>query len=125
LELNKFYNVDCMDIMKDIPDKYFELAIVDPPYGIGADNRADFGKIRSKSAATCTGNYKKNNWDKSIPDKNYFEELFRITKNQIIWGLIIIIVLIYLEEEFIGIKTIQIITRKALASWLLNHLGMA
>ena len=41
LELNKLYNMDCMDLMKEFPDKYFELAIVDPPYGIGIDGQKE------------------------------------------------------------------------------------
>ena len=68
------YNCDCMEYMKDIPDKYFDLAIVDPPYGIGI------------SSNPVRGMHDKKNWDNSIPQKKYFEELFRTSKNQIIWG---------------------------------------
>ncbi len=74
----KLYNIDCMAFMKDIPDKYYDLAIVDPPYGIGA------GKMTMGS-----GNHKfkkDKDWDSAIPDKKYFDELFRISKNQIVWG---------------------------------------
>jgi len=70
LELNGFYNMDCMEGMKQFPDKYFELAIVDPPYGIGGGSNTKF----------------KVEWDKSIPSKEYFKELVRVSKNQIIWG---------------------------------------
>jgi site-specific DNA-methyltransferase (adenine-specific) len=80
LELNKFYNVDCMDIMKDIPDKYFELAIVDPPYGIGAGSE----KFKNGTSKNNIG-YKIKDWD-ILPDEKYFNELFRISQNQIIWG---------------------------------------
>ena len=75
---NKIILADCMDIMKDIPDKYFELAIVDPPYGIGF----------SENVNSITGGikYEIKTWDRKIPNKNYFDELFRISKNQIIWG---------------------------------------
>ena len=78
LELNKFYNMDCMEGMKDIPDKYFELAIVDPPYGIGMDG----GNVGYQGF----NNFTKKNWDASPPPQEYFEELFRVSKNQIIWG---------------------------------------
>jgi site-specific DNA-methyltransferase (adenine-specific) len=78
MELNKFYNIDCMEYMKTVPDNYFELAIVDPPYGIGAD------KMTMGSGAHL---FKKDkSWDDAVPDKKYFHELFRIAKNQIIWG---------------------------------------
>lgn len=85
--INKITHGDCMDIMMDMPDNYFQLSICDPPYGIGAGNRCDFGEVRSKSAATKTNNYKNKLWDKTIPDEKYFNELFRISKNQIIWGV--------------------------------------
>jgi len=78
LELNKLYNMDCMEGMKDIPDKYFELAIVDPPYGIGMDG----GNVGYQGF----NNFTKKNWDASPPPQEYFEELFRVSKNQIIWG---------------------------------------
>jgi len=82
MELNKIIHADCMDVMKDIPDKYFELAIVDPPYGIGEDGRSSHTR-GNKAVAT---KYLIKSWDKGIPEKNYFNELFRISKNQIIWG---------------------------------------
>jgi len=66
---------DCMDFMRDKPDKFWDLAIVDPPYGIGMD-----GGKRGKVF------YAKKDWDKAIPTPEYFEQLFRVTKNQIIWG---------------------------------------
>jgi site-specific DNA-methyltransferase (adenine-specific) len=65
-------NEDNMLLMARYPDNYFDLAIVDPPYGIGFDN-----KIRDK---------KNKSWDNSIPNDKYFKELFRVSKNQIIWG---------------------------------------
>ena len=66
------YNADCMEVMKTFKDKQFDLAIVDPPYGIGFAN-----KIREA---------KTKNWDNSIPTDEYFSELKRVSKNQIIWG---------------------------------------
>lgn len=69
-----YYNMDCMEGMKQFPDKYFELAIVDPPYGIGYEDGGQY----------YTG-IKGKKWDKP-PDDTYFKELFRVSKNQIIWG---------------------------------------
>ena len=67
-------NEDNMDLMSRYPDNYFDLAIVDPPYGIGISGNP----VRQK--------HKKKTWDNSIPNKLYFDELFRVSKNQIIWG---------------------------------------
>jgi len=72
---------DCMDYMKDVPDKYFDLAIVDPPYGINAGNMT-----MGKGSGNDLGKHKANDWDKNIPSADYFSELFRISKKQIIWG---------------------------------------
>ena len=70
---------DCMEVMKNFPDGYFDLAIVDPPYGIGAS--AGTGKYgREKNEA------KDKKWDDAIPSPEYFKELFRVSKAQIIWG---------------------------------------
>ena len=85
LELNRLYNMDCMEGMKQFPDKYFELAIVDPPYGIG------FGEF-NRTNKDAQGNrykankYKNGKWDDAIPDDDYFKELKRVSKNQIVWG---------------------------------------
>ena len=80
LELNKIYLMDCMEGMRQFPDKYFELAIVDPPYGISINNNMGRRKGDKKS------DYKDNYWDNKPPDDTYFKELFRVSKNQIIWG---------------------------------------
>ena len=61
-----------MEIMKEYPDKYFDLAVVDPPYGINISNNP----FRQK--------HEKKQWDNSIPNQDYFNELFRISKNQFI-----------------------------------------
>lgn len=83
LELNHLYNMDCMEGMKQFPDKYFELAIVDPPYGIGESG----GKNKSRSKLGKSKNYKDyEGMDKEPPSIEYFTELFRVSKNQIIWG---------------------------------------
>lgn len=76
-EIN-FYNVDCVEFMKTKPDNYYDLAIVDPPYGIGMDG----GNVGYKGA----NNFDKKDWDNEIPSKEYFSELFRVSKNQIIFG---------------------------------------
>jgi len=79
LELNRLYNMDCMEGMKQFPDKYFELAIVDPPYGIARfGNRVELSNRIYKEA-------KINKWDIK-PTQEYFDELFRVSENQIIWG---------------------------------------
>jgi site-specific DNA-methyltransferase (adenine-specific) len=70
-----------MEGMKQFPDKYFELAIVDPPYGIGMDR----GKIGGGNCGKAP-NYIKKEWDSYAPDTKYFQGLFRVSKNQIIWG---------------------------------------
>lgn len=70
-----YYNMDCMDGMKYFPDKYFDLAIVDPPYGINIEKS---GRLRKYNT--------KNIWDNRVPTEDYFNELFRVSKNQIIWG---------------------------------------
>lgn len=82
-----FYNVDCIEFMKSKPDKFYDLAIVDPPYGIGAVEwmGKDSGNKR-KNSATKKGTYKIKDWDNKTPNEVYFNELFRISHNQIIWG---------------------------------------
>ena len=74
------YNMDCMEYMKTLPDKAFELCICDPPYGI---NLIGANVIKNKSDSNTVFNTE---WDNSIPDKAYFEELMRVSKEQIIWG---------------------------------------
>jgi site-specific DNA-methyltransferase (adenine-specific) len=79
------FHADCMEIMKQYPDKYFDLAIVDPPYGIGAD-KEKFTPINSTWNGKKKVGYTSKNWDKEIPTNQYFEELFRVSKKQIVWG---------------------------------------
>ncbi len=79
----KLYNADCMEVMKTFKDKQFSLAIIDPPYGIGEDG----GKNHSRSRIATSKNYKAYSGnDKEPPSADYFKELFRISKNQIVWG---------------------------------------
>lgn len=81
-------NEDCMELMARYTDNYFELAIVDPPYGIGADikNNGKNSDSHEKKSLAKINVYKKTNWDNVIPDELYFKELFRVSKKQIVWG---------------------------------------
>jgi site-specific DNA-methyltransferase (adenine-specific) len=72
-------NADCISEMKKFPDKYFDLAVVDPPYGINVNPHLGRKKGRKKRFKSVT-------WDDQIPSEEYFYELFRVSKNQIIWG---------------------------------------
>jgi site-specific DNA-methyltransferase (adenine-specific) len=69
-------NMDCMDYLRDCPDKSFDLAIVDPPYGIGINSSGRLGHYGGKGK----------DWDKAVPDTAYFDEVSRVSNNQIIWG---------------------------------------
>ena len=80
------YNIDCMEAMKKMSDNQYDLAIVDPPYGVNESNNPDFGK-KIKNSATKKTDYKKKDWDKKTPTKEYFNEILRVSKNQIIWGV--------------------------------------
>jgi len=71
----ELHNIDCMEYMKGLEDNAFELAIVDPPYGIGA------AKMKMNNS-----NHKFKNWDDNVPNSLYFNELYRVSENQIIWG---------------------------------------
>jgi len=80
--MNKVHLIDNMEFMKTVPDKYYELAIVDPPYGIGESGKTN--KTRGKLA--ISKDYGNKDWDTEPPTQVYFNELIRISKNQIIWG---------------------------------------
>jgi len=77
-----YYNMDCMEGMKEFPDKYFDLAIVDPPYGVGIDGQ----KKDVKNGRQIRKGHKFKGWDNAIPSEEYFIELKRVSINQIIWG---------------------------------------
>lgn len=83
--ISKAYLMDCMEYMATVPDKYFDLAVVDPPYGIGMDG--DFSCF-SKNDKGFLGirNHKQKQWDNERPNSEYFAELLRVSKNQIIFG---------------------------------------
>ena len=74
-EIN-LYNMDCMDALREMETNAFDLAIVDPPYGIGINSSGRLGHYGGKGK----------DWDSAIPDDEYFSELSRVSKNQIIWG---------------------------------------
>lgn len=78
-----YYCMDCMDGMRQFPDKFFDLAIVDPPYFSGPERREFYG--RKESPIGVQRLYEKCDiWE--VPREEYFEELFRVSKNQIVWG---------------------------------------
>lgn len=104
--MNVAYNMDCMDAMKAFPDKFFNLAVVDPPYGINA-NKFNNGsgwkdngrgstanRLRAKGRLNQGSGKLKNrilnqsncNWDSQTPPEEYFDELFRVSENCVIWG---------------------------------------
>ena len=72
----ELHNVDCLPFMKQCEDKQFDLAIVDPPYGIGMDGNNNWSGSK----------HEVKDWDNDAPSKEYFDELMRISKNQIVWG---------------------------------------
>lgn len=79
----ELFNEDCMIGMPRYPDKFFELAIVDPPYGIKEDGRNNHTRTRLATAKDYRGNSR---YDNNVPTPEYFRELRRISTNQIIWG---------------------------------------
>ena len=80
------HNIDCMEYMKSLPDNAFDLAIVDPPYGIDASESFGGEQRKSGNGVAMKTAFEKKNWDSEIPKKEYFDELKRVSKNQIIWG---------------------------------------
>src|SRR5690606_27762141 len=75
----RVFNMDCMEYMRSVEDGFFELAVVDPPYGI----KINMNQGRRKGDEI---KHKKKNWDNNSPDNLYWEELIRVSKNQIVWG---------------------------------------
>ncbi len=87
--MDRTYNIDCMEGMKEYPDNYFDLAVVDPPYGMNWAAKFEsklLKPLKNNKAYITTGDYKRSSWDKTKPEKEYWKQLFRISKNQIIWG---------------------------------------
>tara|TARA_R100000655_G_scaffold36204_3_gene70378 strand:- start:1282 stop:1938 length:657 start_codon:yes stop_codon:yes gene_type:complete len=86
MDINKIHNQDCMEAMREMSDNQFDLAIVDPPYGIGkftCESRTTKHGKRVKNKKKYKDDYK---WNEEIPSLNYFEELERVSKRRIIWG---------------------------------------
>lgn len=88
--MNQAYCMDCMEALRQIPDKFFDLAVVDPPYGRkehGGKCRSGYARQKNGSRISVhDGNYELKEWDNKTPTHEYFEELFRVSKNQIIFG---------------------------------------
>lgn len=82
-EIN-LYNEDCLQAMKAMADNTFDLAIVDPPYGLG--KRTTDGGSKRNTQTKFMEDIRRTNWDDSTPTKEYFDELKRVSKNQIVWG---------------------------------------
>jgi site-specific DNA-methyltransferase (adenine-specific) len=78
---NKTYNIDCLEYMRSLDDKVFDLAIVDPPYGLPKSSTHGRGKLKDRILNADSIH----EWD-IVPRKEYFDQLFRVSKNQIIWG---------------------------------------
>ena len=85
------YNKDCLEAMREMSDNQFDLAIVDPPYGIGASKVSKkkylIKQKNGKVSKTPNNNYKNKNWDECTPTADFFIELKRVSQNQIIWGV--------------------------------------
>ena len=82
--ISKFLNIDCLPAMKKYPDNFFDLAIVDPPYFSGPEKRRYYGRKTSPIGVKRLYG-ETSEWE--VPDNEYFDELFRISKHQIIWGV--------------------------------------
>jgi len=81
LELNTVHQGDCLELMREIPDKSIDLVLTDPPYGIGASGKSFKSGTLKNNRSDFYGE-----WDNFTPTKEYFDEIFRISNNQIIWG---------------------------------------
>jgi site-specific DNA-methyltransferase (adenine-specific) len=79
---SEVFNEDCIQVMKRYPNKFFDLAVVDVPYGIGEDGASNHSRNQLAQATK----YTPKSWDNEAPDKRYFDELMRVSKNQIVWG---------------------------------------
>ena len=85
---SEVFNIDCMEALRQTPDKFYKLAIVDPEYGIGEHGGKCRGnpKRPSYELRKKVAKYEKKDWDNERPSPEYFKELFRVSVNQIIWG---------------------------------------
>ena len=83
---SEVYNIDCMEYMRTLPDKTFQLAIADPPYGIGAVTKKFIRDTRRGMMFGKSRNYGTKEWDGKAPDQDFFDELLRVCDNVILWG---------------------------------------
>lgn len=85
-----YYNMDGIKALAQFPDNFFEIAVVDPPYGRGYDGGNNRYTVQTRKDGTKrvinSGDYKKCDWDRGPPGKEYFQELIRVSQNQIIFG---------------------------------------
>ena len=80
------YQMDCMELMRQTPDKYYDLGVVDPPYGLGMETVSIPSEKNTNSQQKFYKDLKSKRWDDNTPNKEYFDELKRVSKNQIVWG---------------------------------------
>jgi site-specific DNA-methyltransferase (adenine-specific) len=87
MSTSEVYNMDCMELLRQTPDKYYSLCVVDPPYGIGEDGRKGVRTSPSRpNSYNREPKYAAKGWDNEPPSKEYFIELLRVSKKVIIWG---------------------------------------
>lgn len=79
---SEVFNEDCMEVMRRYPDKHFDLAVVDPPYGLGNRLSDGGGKLKNTPMSKL---YREKDWD-ILPTAEYWQELFRVSKNQVVFG---------------------------------------
>ena len=96
----ELHNIDCMEYLATLEDNAFELAIIDPPYGINVAQNGVYFNSPGKSATKGIRN-KKKEWDKNRPSKEFWPELFRVSKNQIIWGANYFIDALYVSRGWV------------------------
>lgn len=83
MPISEVYNCDCIEFMRTLPDKHFDLAIADPPYGINRDGQKE---TIAKNPKHNRKYFAAKGWDKTPPEQIFFDEMRRVSKNQIIWG---------------------------------------
>lgn len=81
---NRIINADCLEILKQLPDKCIDLVLTDPPYGIGIDGQKL--SVTAKNKKHWRKEHQQKNWDNGIPPKEIFDEMKRVSKNMIVWG---------------------------------------